>query len=121
MVDDAVKEATRLAGLEALRDELAFSGTELVLNGDDFTADEVRAYIAQIRKEFPLDEIETLTVAKTEGDNAALDYTLRPPKFQRIRRITGYLVGNLDRFNNAKRAEEHDRVKHDMRTMRTVA
>lgn len=34
------------------------------------------------------------------------------PKFDRIRRITGYLVGTVDRFNNAKRAEEHDRVKH---------
>ena len=34
--------------------------------------------------------------------------------FERIRRITGYLVGTLDRFNNAKRAEEHDRVKHDI-------
>ena len=33
-------------------------------------------------------------------------------KFQRIRRITGYLVGTLDRFNNAKRAEERDRLKH---------
>lgn len=33
-------------------------------------------------------------------------------KFQRIRRITGYLVGSLDRFNDAKRAEERDRVKH---------
>ncbi|MBO4295424.1 MAG: hypothetical protein J5600_02210 [Desulfovibrio sp.] len=33
-------------------------------------------------------------------------------KFQRIRRITGYLVGTLDRFNDAKRAEEKDRVKH---------
>ncbi len=33
-------------------------------------------------------------------------------KFERIRRITGYLVGTLDRFNNAKRAEEGDRVKH---------
>ena len=33
-------------------------------------------------------------------------------KFERIRRITGYLVGTLDRFNNAKRDEEHDRVKH---------
>ena len=33
-------------------------------------------------------------------------------KFERIRRITGYLVGTLDRFNNAKRAEEHDRIKH---------
>ena len=36
-------------------------------------------------------------------------------KFERIRRITGYLVGSLERFNNAKRAEEHDRVKHGIR------
>ena len=33
-------------------------------------------------------------------------------RFERIRRITGYLVGTLDRFNDAKRAEERDRVKH---------
>lgn len=37
------------------------------------------------------------------------------PGFERIRRITGYLVGTLDRFNNAKRAEEGDRVKHAVR------
>ena len=34
--------------------------------------------------------------------------------FERIRRITGYLVGTLDRFNDAKRAEERDRIKHDI-------
>ena len=33
-------------------------------------------------------------------------------KFERIRRITGYLVGTTDRFNNAKKAEVEDRVKH---------
>ena len=32
--------------------------------------------------------------------------------FERIRRITGYLVGTTERFNNAKKAEEQDRVKH---------
>ena len=32
--------------------------------------------------------------------------------FERIRRITGYLVGTVERFNDGKRAEEHDRVKH---------
>lgn len=32
--------------------------------------------------------------------------------FERIRRITGYLVGTTERFNNGKRAEERDRVKH---------
>jgi anaerobic ribonucleoside-triphosphate reductase len=34
--------------------------------------------------------------------------------FERTRRITGYLVGTLDRFNNAKQAEERDRVKHSV-------
>lgn len=44
---------------------------------------------------------------RKDGDNGV--------KFERIRRITGYLVGTLDRFNNAKRAEEHDRVKHGLK------
>lgn len=35
-------------------------------------------------------------------------------KFERIRRITGYLVGGLDRWNNAKKQEESQRVKHGM-------
>ena len=35
-------------------------------------------------------------------------------KFERIRRITGYLVGDLSRFNPAKQAEEKDRVKHSL-------
>ena len=42
--------------------------------------------------------------SETEGDYG----------FERIRRITGYLVGTLDRFNNAKRAEVNDRVKHSV-------
>ena len=35
--------------------------------------------------------------------------------FERIRRITGYLVGTMDKWNDAKRAEERDRVKHGMK------
>lgn len=42
-------------------------------------------------------------------------------RFERIRRITGYLVGGLDRFNNAKRAEERDRVKHARMTQPALA
>ena len=45
-------------------------------------------------------------------DEAIIDYSMQPPQFQRIRRITGYLVGTVERFNNAKRQEEHDRLKH---------
>ena len=36
-------------------------------------------------------------------------------QFQRIRRITGYLVGTMEQWTNAKRAEERDRVKHEMK------
>ena len=39
--------------------------------------------------------------------------------FERIRRITGYLVGTVDRFNNGKRAEERDRVKHTIEIDKT--
>lgn len=34
--------------------------------------------------------------------------------FERIRRITGYLVGTMEKWNNAKKAEEKDRVKHSV-------
>lgn len=36
-------------------------------------------------------------------------------KFERIRRITGYLVGTMDKWNDAKKAEEKDRVKHGVK------
>jgi len=51
----------------------------------------------------------TVTV---DGDYLEVDYHIIP--FERIRRITGYLVGTVDRWNNAKRAELKDRVKHGM-------
>lgn len=41
-------------------------------------------------------------------------------KFERIRRITGYLVGTLDRFNSGKRAEESERVKHDVSNLASL-
>lgn len=47
-----------------------------------------------------------------DGDDVDVQTTLVPESFEKIRRITGYLVGTVDRFNNGKRAEERDRVKH---------
>ena len=49
-----------------------------------------------------------------DGEYVELTYHLRRAPFDRIRRITGYLVGTLDRFNDGKRAEERDRVKHSI-------
>jgi len=50
--------------------------------------------------------------AKMEVELASATKVGEGVPFERIRRITGYLVGTLDRFNNAKRKEEQDRVKH---------
>ena len=48
-----------------------------------------------------------------DGDDVELDIRCARP-FDRIRRITGYLVGNMDKWNNGKLAEEKDRVKHSV-------
>ena len=54
----------------------------------------------------------TAVVVVRDGEWADIKYTVRARPFERIRLITGYLVGTTDRWNNAKQAEEHDRVKH---------
>lgn len=57
-------------------------------------------------------KLMTLKIEPAGTDEVSLTYTCHGERFERIRRITGYLVGTIDRWNNAKRAEEHDRVKH---------
>ena len=50
-----------------------------------------------------------------DGDQVGIDcYSKANQGFERIRRITGYLVGTMDRWNDAKTAEEADRVKHSL-------
>ncbi len=49
---------------------------------------------------------------KTEKELKSSKMVGEGVQFERIRRITGYLVGTVDRFNNGKKDEEHDRVKH---------
>lgn len=55
---------------------------------------------------------KTEFILQDDGITVLERFWFVPVNFERIRRITGYLVGTLDRFNDAKRAEEHDRVKH---------
>ena len=65
-------------------------------------------------------EVGMKLIAKNAGMDAAKEYFeanaayFDEGKFERLRRITGYLVGTLDRWNDAKKAEEHARVKHSV-------
>lgn len=72
---------------------------------------EIEAYLARAREKYPHGSLEWLKLA-VDGDEVGVSYGLAPVPFDRIRRITGYLVGTMDRWNDAKTAEEHDRVKH---------
>ena len=90
------------------------SGIEVSIRDfDDISEQEIANYIDYIHQQTN-EELAQLDISAAQDGSVALDYTLRPPKFERIRRITGYLVGTIDRGNNAKRAEEHDRVKHGL-------
>ena len=74
--------------------------------------------LSQGEKEWYIKRAEELHPGTTsidviiDGDYVDIKYHVQP--FDRIRRITGYLVGTLDRFNDAKRAEVDDRVKHNV-------
>lgn len=83
----------------------------LVQANEEISEQEARAYIQHVRKNHPRREIESIEL-EFDGEEVGLGYHLQPEGFEKIRRITGYLVGTVDRFNDGKRAEEHDRVKH---------
>lgn len=80
-----------------------------VTNGD-ISDLEQRKYVEYLEKKFNRN-LDTLEIA-LDGDYVDLKYSFIPVNFERIRRITGYLVGTVERFNDAKRAEESERVKH---------
>lgn len=77
----------------------------------EMTVGEVNSYVNYMSKQHPDIKSGTLDIL-LDGEDVELTLTPDPVRFQRIRRITGYLVGDLSRFNNAKRREVDDRVKH---------
>ena len=83
-----------------------------VKNGE-MSQEEIDAYIRRAHELYPGKTIEAIDLT-VDGEFVDVDYHFADVPFQRIRRITGYLVGTIDRFSNAKRAEVTDRVKHSI-------
>lgn len=71
----------------------------------------VKEHIAEEGKDANLLDSVKLSV-NGNPEECVVSYKLAGRPFERIRRITGYLVGTIDRWNNAKRQELADRVKH---------
>lgn len=82
----------------------------VTVDGGSLSQMEIDAYLDHARKKFGREPVAMKILV--DGDFVDIDYDFGSVPFERIRRITGYLVGTLDRFNDAKRAEERDRVKH---------
>lgn len=77
----------------------------------DMSANEIGEYKKIMHDEHPEITSGTLDI-DLDGEYAELTLTPDAVKFQRIRRITGYLTGDINRWNNAKTHELADRVKH---------
>lgn len=84
---------------------------EVSITGGEISEEEKQAYIERAVKQNPHRVLSSIGI-HLDGEYVDLEYHFADMPFDRIRRITGYLVGTLDRFNNAKFAEVQDRVPH---------
>lgn len=83
-----------------------------VNNPENLPDEIVQAAIEMMEKEENRKVVEISIRSTDEPDEYGITPVFEHVSFDRVRRITGYLVGTLDRFNDAKRAEVEDRVKH---------
>ena len=84
---------------------------EIIVNNGTISEEEKMNYVKHVSAKEPDRELAWLEI-NLDGDFVDLKYKFEDVPFERIRRVTGYLTGTLDRWNDAKRAEEADRVKH---------
>lgn len=97
--------------------EFSFSNVKVKSNIENFSIDDAKRYsnyvVEHVNPNALIGVIEIVVeVIQCADGKVDVNYDLYNEKFERIRRITGYLVGTTDRWNNAKRAELRDRVKH---------
>ena len=75
---------------------------------------EAKGYALELQEKYFMKELATIEIKVAEDDNSYVDckVSFKSKPFERIRRITGYLVGTVDRWNDAKTSELNDRVIH---------
>lgn len=93
--------------------KITYDGVTVTIKNGSIPEDEAIAYVDRGRELYSKNLTEVIaTLDPDDPEMIDIEYKWNAPKFQRLRRITGYLVGTLDRWNNGKRAEHDDRVKH---------
>ena len=76
-----------------------------------FSADELKRYVKHVSDKVSPATLIKIRMVLCDDGKVDVDWETHD-NFERIRRITGYLTGDLNSWNNAKRSEERERVKH---------
>lgn len=87
---------------------------ELKTDLENFTAEELKKYIDFVEEKVgTMNNVASIFIKDVDNDEVSISWrTKGTQKFERVARITGYLTGTTDRWNDAKRAELKERVKH---------
>ena len=85
-------------------------------NGDisSIPQEEINEYIKYVKEKYHGEIIDEIILTFDDEGYVNIETHKHSTPFVRLRRITGYLTTTLDRWNNGKRAEERDRVKHSV-------
>lgn len=94
--------------------EFKIDGITIEFNVSNMTEDVAKDYIKYVKEHKSESSDVSKIIVFINGDEAdiTIEYIQDKPKIERIRRITGYLTTAVDSWNNAKRAEESERVHH---------
>ena len=93
--------------------------TTVTVTGGNISQQEQDAYVRYVKDKYPGRKFASIDI-RLDGDFVDLSWQLEPEPFERNSRITGYVDGTLDRFNDAKCAELVDRVKHGIGNFETL-
>lgn len=97
------------------RQYITTDGDTVTMFECELSRDDADRIVRELKEESPpMHIIRNIEVRQSKEGRYIVDYDLEPPKFERIRRITGYLVGTMDRWNDSKKHEERERVKHEI-------
>ena len=91
---------------------MLIQGVEVEVQGFVPLKGEMANYVEYVKARVP--DVTSIRVVMCDDGKVDLNWVAHGEKFERIRRITGYLVGSLARWNSSKQAEEKDRLKHDV-------
>lgn len=91
--------------------DMRINGVHFKSDINDITKHEAEQYVDFVKNKIP--NVDNISVTAAEDDFVDINWHVSNTKFERIRRVTGYLTGDISSWNDAKQAEEKDRVKHD--------